>query len=197
MADSASSIIAIADLKVELDIGASETGHDQMITEMLNQAVALCERILGYKIIDAPVKIKTHRPLSKDDVMSIFTLEKLKSITQVQYWTSSAALRDEPDGTIAGADLGRLTSNEPFFSGACSEARATHWVYPPITGWPNVLLNSAFEITALAGIDLTGANMGIKRAIILTVRHFYDGYAEVRPNSAIYQFLKPYILYRP
>ena len=113
-------------------------------------------------------------PVSGDNPLC-FEASGLKSVSEVRYWAPGGALRDEADGVISGADLGRV-----------DVGRRTHALYGPVDGWPSALSGSLFVVEYVRGIqdaDLPAA----RQAVVAFVRFNYDGFREAKPRESFIQ----------
>ena len=81
--------------------------------------------------------------------------------------------------------------------GRHGKAGDAYVVYPPSTGWPEVLSNSKIEFVLQQGVDMTAASRAIAQAVILLVRQLYDGYREIRKTEAFYALLMDWRYYGP
>jgi len=148
---------------------------DARVTMARDAAVRYCEGFYGFPIITRTGEYEVNRPRRAEDPAWIPAAPI--SITEaVKYWTTSGKRREEPNGTIAAADLGRVKQ---------SGYKMTK-VWPPANGWPEMLrvleqgrrAYSPMEFTVTEGYD-SAADIpdieGIREAMILQARINYDG----------------------
>ena len=159
-------VLAGSSMRVEFVAGA----QDQLLQAQIDASISFISHEQPAPLIDHPETILVE-PVAGDDLLA-FAAVGVKSISGIKYWTSSGALRDAPDGTIAGADLGRFVPDRRFVS-----------VYGPVGGWPEVLSDSRFEVTFVRGIE-DALIPAFRAAVASQVRHHYDGFREIRPTES-------------
>lgn len=170
--------LPLDDMKRELRIETSDTSQDDLITGNIEQAVSFVERRTSRVIVNQSKVLTLAPPYSSAGALVIPERDVL-SVGTVQYWTTAGALRDNPDGTITG--LGRLHSRPLEYA----------YVFPPTTGWPDVLADSCYEVTVNLGLDDPPKSM--KSAAILVVRQLYEGFIEIRPTASFEALLAPWV----
>ena len=114
----------------------------------------------------------------------VFAAPALKSLENLEYWTPAGSEIDAPNGRIDGADLGRLSFGQYDWQ--------THALYPTTSGWPETLPATLFQLTAKRGLDITPETAALRSAVILLVRSLYDGFREMKRNSAFFQIVRPF-----
>lgn len=170
MAETTDDILTLDQIKAELRIPPGVTSQDALLQSQIDAAIAFISQEQPAPLIDETVTIQVH-PVTGNCPL-LFAAVGLKSITGINYWTPAASLRDAPDGTIAGADLGRVVAD-----------RRRPSVYPPASGWPVALDGSRFEVVFVRGIE--DALIPAYRGTCITFcRHVYDGFREVRPTES-------------
>ena len=170
MATSTDDILTVAQLKQELRIPESTTSQDDLLERQISGGIAFISQEQPAPLIDQTETILVE-PVAGDSPL-VFAAVGVKSITEIKYWTPSVTLRDAPDVTIAGADLGRAVLDRRCAS-----------VYGPVDGWPEVLSGSRAEVTFVRGI--ADALIPAFRGTVVTYcRHVYDGFREVRPTES-------------
>ena len=178
MATTALDIVSLATMRSELRI--PDDSHDDLLLSQINSAVSFVSLHLRVPLLDRAEEFRCSQP-SHSATPIILPTNAVRSVGSVKYWTADGSLREAPDGTIAVGTLGRLVDYMGFV------------IYPPADGWPVVLDNSPIEIVVTRGMTTPAA---LRSAVILCVRQFYDGYREIRPNSAIYALIRPFRSYK-
>ena len=159
-------VLAGSSMRVEFVNGA----QDQLLQAQISSAISFISHEQPAPLIDQTETILVE-PVAGDDQL-VFAAVGVKSISGIKYWTSSGSLRESPDGTIAGADLGRFVPDRRFAG-----------VYGPSGGWPEVLRDSRFEVTFVRGIE-DALIPAFRAAVAAQVRHHYDGFREIRPTES-------------
>ena len=197
MATTALEVVPLLAMRRELRIeGDTNTNDDARLIGQIGAAVSDVSLDASAPLVEQPETIAAAVPYCDRPVA--FTATVVRAVTQVRYWTSSGSLRDEPDGVIAGSDLGRLQSDWP--------ATRRNWLYPPEAGWVPVLAGSTLWLDVTRGVpfpewvDWPGAPPeaetaqaayaaaaaayaaavssplhGLRQAVILRVREHYNG----------------------
>ena len=143
MAASTDDILTLAQLKAELRIPLETTSQDDLLRSQIASGISLLSHDLPAPLLDESKTVSVAPGTGQNPVA--FAASGLREITEIKYWTPAVTLRDAPDGTIAGSDLGRVHRGD----------RRSASVYPPAIGWPNVLRNSYFEIVYISGLGGT------------------------------------------
>ena len=200
MATTALKVVPLLAMRRELRIeGAINPDDDARLIGQIGAAVSDVSLDASAPLVEQDETIEAAVP-SRDRPVA-FTATVVRAVTQVRYWTPGGSLRDEPDGVIAGSDLGRLQSDWPV--------TRRNWLYPPEAGWVPVLAGSRLwlDVTRgvpfLAWVDWPGAPPaaeaaetdlnayaaayaayaaavssplhGLRQAVILRVREHYNG----------------------
>ncbi len=191
MAATALDIVSLDAIKTELRLGGDTEDertayedHDDLLTAQIEAAVSFVSRHITASLIDRTKTVWCPPAL---DTNPLYLQQRyVKTLDSVAYWTPAGALREDPDGVIEIAGLGRheYGTNDNLYT-----------IYPPTDGWPDALENSLYKIQLTRGLDLTDASPALKQAIILCVRQFYDGYREIRPTEAFYALIAPWRRY--
>ena len=183
------------ELRIERDINPDD---DARLIGQIGAAVSDVSLDASAPLVEQAETIEAAVPYRDRPVP--FTATVVRAVTQVRYWTSGGSLRDEPDGVIAGSDLGRLQSDWP--------ATRRNWLYPPEAGWVPVLAGSRLWLAVTRGVpfpawvdwpgappaDATQTDQdtyadaydayaaavssplhGLRQAVILRVREHYNG----------------------
>ena len=159
-------VLAGSSMRVEFVAGA----QDSLLQAQIDAAISFISHEQPAPLIDQTETILVE-PVAGDDQL-VFAAVGAKSITEIKYWTKLGALRSAPDGTIAGADLGRVVPDRRCAS-----------VYGPVGGWPQVLGDSRFEVVFVRGIA-DALIPAFRAAVASQVRHHYDGFREIRPTES-------------
>ena len=183
MADTATEVVTLDEIKAELRIDAAVSDHDALLTGHIEAAVSFVARHVDAPLVDVAETIYAPRPSGASLPVS-FRVLAVKSVESVKYWTPASALRDDPDGAVAKGDLGRLVS----------EGRH-NLLYPPADGWPEALQGSLLAVQVKRGLAIDATTKALKQAVVLCVRQFYDGYREIRPTEAFYALIAPWRRY--
>ena len=200
MATTALEVVPLLAMRRELRIeGETNPDDDARLIGQIGAAVSDVSLDASAPLVEQPETIAAAVPYCDRPVA--FTATVVRAVTQVRYWTSGGSLRDEPDGVIAGSDLGRLQSDWP--------ATRRNWLYPPEAGWVPVLAGSRLWLDVTRGVpflewvDWPGAPPaaeaaetaqtayvaaaaayaaavssplhGLRQAVILRVREHYNG----------------------
>ena len=172
--------LPLAEMKRNLRIEPGDTSQDDLIEGNIEEAISFIERRASRVIVNQS-KVLNLIPPASSMTLLLLPGRDILSVGEVKYWTTSGALRDDPNGTVTG--LGR------FFNSVNTSQNS--YVYPPTAGWPEVLSDSCLQVTVNLGLDDPPA--GIKSAAILVARQLYDGYAEIRPTAAFEALLAPWV----
>ena len=176
MATDALDVLSLELLKYELRLPQSEVEHDALLTAQTSAAVAFVSKYLPAPLLDRAEGFRCFRP--GDPVAPIvLPTDNVRAVTSASYWTANGSLLDAPDGVVAVGTLGRTLDSGGFV------------IYPPVTGWPEVLDNSKMVIVVKRGMDTPPA---LRSAVMLCVRQLYDGYREIRPREAFWAMLEPW-----
>ena len=169
MATSADEILTVEQVKAELRIPPGTTSQDQLLQSQIESGIAHISHGLPAPLIDETLTVDVE-PVRGDSPLA-FAAPGLREVTAVKYWSPNGALRLDPDGVIAGADLGRFDAGRPA------------QVYGPASGWPEVLSGSAMRVVYVRGV--AAAKVPAYRAAIVSfVRHSYDGFREVKERES-------------
>ena len=200
MATTALEVVPLLAMRRELRIeGAINHDDDARLIGQIGAAVSDVSLDASAPLVEQDETIEAAVPYHDHPVA--FTATVVRAVTKVRYWTPGAALRDEPDGTIADTVLGRLWSDWP--------ATRRNRLYPPVGGWVPVLAGSRLWLDVTRGVpfpawvDWPGAPPaadavetaqsayaaayaayaaavssplhGLRQAVILRVREHYNG----------------------
>lgn len=157
--------------------------QDELLRTQIESAVSFIQHSLRAPMLDV---VDTYHltPATGTTAPLVFAAPALKRIENLEYWTPSGSEIDAPDGRIDGADLGRLAFGQYDWQ--------THALYPNSTGWPETLPGTLFELTVTRGIDITPETAALRTAVVLLCRSLYDGYREMKRNSAFFQIVRPF-----
>ena len=176
MSETALEVLSVAEAIVELQVDADDAPRIARVTSLIPEAVAMVAEGSGIPFVDTSKVIHVGRLLDPTDALELRTTF-IKSITQIKFWELTQNLRDDPAGTIAGADLGYAYRD--FYA---------YRVRPPADGWPEMLLDSVMRIELVRGIE-GDLDPGVKTAAILVLRHLYRGSSNPQEASAIEYYL--------
>ena len=182
---SAEELAPIGALKTELGIPGSDRGFDAALAGYRGAALQWIES----KTRRSPIRgeLVAQRFLPSGHVPMVecpaYDLD-LTAATPITYWTAERPTREDPDGTITLADLGRRFR---------SDAALSLFVYPPAAGWPKFMGNARVaEITFARAWDLTASEQAALRGIVILwargmftreERHFEAAQRLIRPLS--------------
>ena len=193
MAASQDDVLNLEEIKRQLRIGgdtpesrAAFTEENEMLTDLIGQAISHIEDAIGQPVIE-----KTQAyfiPRWGEDTAIAISLRYIESVSEIKYWTSDGALRSNPDGTIPVADIGR----NGYLLDHGGEYRKCYTIYPPADGWPEILTDSALQVSFVRGIDVAGEGKSLVAATVLIVRQLYDGFQEIRPTAAYLRLVAPF-----
>ena len=169
--------------RVKTDLRIETAGHDDLLKGQIAEAVSFVSRMIGMPLVETVETIYAERPVDPVAVLT-FPARVVQEVTKVQFWTPAGALREEPDGLIDGADLGRRVSIDRWTA-----------VHPPAAGWPDVLSGSLLAVEVKRQLILDAKTDALKRAVILGVRQSYDGHHEIKPTAAVYALIAPFRRY--
>ena len=179
--DNVLDILTVAAMKRELRIDAAEDKHDALIASQIAGAASWVSQHLGQPVVEQTDSFDVAPPAAADDPLVVPVWSGAELVT-VRYWSTSGALRLDPDGELLPADLGRV-----------AELLRRTAIWPPAAGWPAVLPRSAFEVTVRRGLDLEAHRwLGVRQSIILLCRQLYGAYPMMRADNATYALLRPY-----
>lgn len=167
MASGSTDFVTVAELKFELSINQAVVSHDVHLGKLLDEAVTHVADATGLPLIDRTNSLFLPRPDNGDPLYFTIVGGHVKSVSEIRYWTTGAALRSAPDGTIAGADLGRLQS-----------WRSEYNVWPPAAGWPEVITKSHFVVDLARGVVINSDTRHIRRPIVIYVRETFNGFRD-------------------
>ena len=182
MAESALEFLTLAEAKSQLDLDddPDSTAYDARVTRAVKSAVSYVAHRTGRPLIersltvDAP-RIGTALPL-------MVPLLDIKTISAVKYWSVDQELREEAAGSIEPGTLGRRKET----------LRATA-VWAPEGGWPEILRDSTFEVTATIGFDIDEHSEDLKDAVILMMRHYFEKPDLIESDFAVMALIGPWI----
>ena len=186
MPTSATDFVSLTVAKESLRIDGTYLDGD--LENNLEAGVQAVERDTGYIILDRTKKLNVERPLDSDCPAMVNAMA-VKSVTSIAYWTPTQKLRENPSGVvmIAPSDPPVDTDNPIGRTEQVTEQLFEIW--PPATGWPEILTQSHLVITISQGWDddFTGLpNINIlKRAVIIWAGRGLDGIA-VDPGERAY-----------
>ena len=130
----ADAVISLADLKTELGITAGDAGFDSAVTGYRLAALRWVRlRTRRSPVVSDPYQLLRFLPCADAPLVEApaYDLE-LSGATPIRYWTPDRKPRQEPDGTVEAADLGRTWR---------SEAATALFIHPPAGGWPESMGN--------------------------------------------------------
>ena len=164
MATTALEVVPLLAMRRELRIeGDTNPDDDARLIGQIGAAVSDVSLDASAPLVEQPETIEAAVPYRDRPVA--FTATVVRVVRQVRYWTPGAALRDEPDGTIADTVLGRLWSDWP--------ASRHNRLYPPAAGWPAVLAGSRLWLDVTRGVpflewvDWPGFVQGLRDAAMV------------------------------
>lgn len=180
MAGAATDVLSLAALKRELRIDPAETCEDEILSAQLQDAVSWVGSWLWAPLVDRTVVEWCIRP---SDAAAPVLIERhsVKSAS-IRYWSSAGDLREEPDGAIAAAALGRIAW----------DPQGVTEIWPPADGWPTVLHASELEVSVVHGLDITPETMGLRQAVIVYARARYDGHVDDHVHDACFTLMAPW-----
>ena len=192
-ATTALEVVSLEEIKDELRLGSDES-QDAMITAQVEAAVSWLEKYIGRSIVQATVGTRSmvkFFPLTNDRPIS-FIAKDFISLTSSEYWPLTAHITDEPIA-IDADDLGPIRRSNWMWHNSSGPVRLwNQFLKDTSTIWPGeILQDTDIVITYLSGIDLDVAQ-ALKQSVIVLVRQFYDGYAELRPNHAVMSLARPF-----
>ena len=177
MAVNAIGVLGLTRAKTELRIEPSITDHDLLLTNQISSAVTFVEKELGLPLIRRSESWPVE-PASPD-APAVLQAEYVTEILQVRFWSPGPSLRDQADGTIPVAALGRTVQLGPYWK-----------VWPPVGGWPERNRDSALYIDVVREVAPTPG--GIVAACMFVLRGVYNGVSDFRPTAAHRAMMAPY-----
>lgn len=165
MAVSATDIISVEDLKVELRIPVDVNDHNDMLSAHISAAVAQVSATTGLPIIRRSETVEVDRPADPGEPVTI-PLRHVQSVTSVNYWLpNGSGPRQAPGGSIRANTLGRLV-----------KGRYASDLWPPASGWPSGFPDTPLSITVnVEFVPKTTQVRALRQAAILAARSYYDG----------------------
>ena len=180
MAGAPTDILSLDVLKRELRLDPSDTSEDEVLTAQLQDAVSWVGSWLWAPLVDRTVLEWCNRP--SDAASPIAVPRRHVKSASIRYWSAAGDLREQPDGAIAAAALGRLAW----------DPQGETDIWPPAGGWPAVLRGSELEVSVVQGLDITPETMGLRQAVVLYARARYDGYVDDRVHDACFTLMSPW-----
>ena len=178
MAD-ALNVLSVARMRRELQIGDTDTDHDVRIEATIRDAAGYVARQTGVPVVDTREVVEATPPADRDAPLMLEARD-VSAIVSVTYWAPGAALNLVRSSQVDTGTLGRLDENG-----------ASTALWPPATGWPVVVEGTSFQITLTRSVDTVPD--GLVGALIMVVRHVYEGRLELTRYSSVNEFLRPYV----
>ena len=196
MAENATDILSLDAAKFALRV-EDGTGIDDEITRCIQAAADYCARVAAKPLVDRTATFLAPRPATASIPIRLPSIY-VKSITEIQYWETTQGLREEPAGTVMP-----VPSNPPAETDDPVGRRQVvdrHYtaVWPPASGWPEVLsengVESGFLFTYVEGIanPLPGL-AGISKAMTLMTGVYFEGAVEEEYEAAVRTLLQPFV----
>ena len=176
----AADILTIDEARLQLRVDDTSAAVTDIIEKAMDDAIAHVSVQIGASLIDQQRTIIASVPLKLSDPIHMAQPDIL-IIDRLQAWTTSAKIRMPPDLSWGSEtddldldELGRLSGQK---------------LYPPLAGWPDFLSGSHLLVTVTFGFTPPGyvrpsgadpgqaANWslsGVRRAVILSMRDFYE-----------------------
>ena len=134
MVADAETLLPLDDLKRFLFIETDRDDLDGSLQLARSAAIAHVERDLDTTLIAEEVVVPAPRP--RDGVPIYFPWPDVSAVSEITYYRASqASTAEEPAGRIQQAELGR-------FENLCG----LPILYPPASGWPEVIEGSALRV---------------------------------------------------
>ena len=179
MAATTEAVLSVAELRRELRIGIEDTNPETaaLVEAQRDSAVSAVSEYLAAPLVDTTETLRPSRP---DDATAPLVLYAPGSaLVSLRYWSTSGALRLDPDGEIPLQDLGRT-----------QRAGFRFLIWPPADGWPEVLAGSQLELEVRRGID--PIPKALRQACVLAARAYYDGDRTVTSRAAMFALIGPW-----
>lgn len=183
MVTEATTILPLATAKEHLRIEPDRTDLDAAIAMATKSAVSYVQEMTGVPLLDVTEKYLLE-PTARDsryysryryganNLMPLLIPSKfVREITEVLYWQPSQEQSEDPGGTVAIADLGRIWRGT---------AVTEQW--PPSGGWPSRLYRTAFQVTATLGHDLDVKTEELRQDVAVLMRFFFEAPDEDPPS---------------
>ena len=180
MAQTALDILSLTRAKTELRIEDGIVEHNVLLEDQISAAVSWVAAYLSAPLIQTREAWPARIPYADAERPVYVSASHIQRVFRARYWTPDAPVRDDPDGTILMAALGRTV-----------QLSKTLWeVWPPADGWPE--RERGTDLYADVVRELHPLPGGIVAACVAVVRSIYDGVADIRPTSALRALLDPY-----
>ena len=183
------------------------TAGDDDLDASIAAAVDYCERLAAKPLLDRTETMQVRRPSLSNSPLLLPSIY-VKSVTAIRYWETDQELRDEPAGTVmTGRSDPPDDADDPIGRLEAPVDRHYTAVWPPATGWPEVLTDSWFLVTYVEGwpdaagdpdadgydvaADIPGI-AGIRKAVTLMAGVYYDGITEDTHRRAVADLLQPF-----
>ena len=145
MATTALEVVPLLAMRRELRIeGETNPDDDARLIGQIGAAVSDVSLDASAPLVEQQETIRCAGAVG--DAPVCFDATVVREVRQVRYWTPGSAQRTDPDGTIAGVDLGRLQSDWP--------TTRHNRLYPPAAGWPARLAGSRLWLDVTRGVPL-------------------------------------------
>ena len=196
MAENATDILSVAAAKFALRI-EDAPGIDEEIARHIGAAVDFCAEIAAKPLVDRTETFLAPRPASASGTVRLPSIY-VKSITTVQYWETTQKLREDPTGEVmVAASDPPDDADDPIGRREVVERHYTA-VWPPASGWPEVLsengVESGFLFTYVEGIkDPLPGLLGISEAVALMTNVYHEGASEKEYTDAVRTLLQPFV----
>ena len=171
MAAAATDILSLSQIKSELRISSTVTDQDTLLTGQIEAAASWAALRADRPWVDET----TAFPAQTDDPITLYVRD-VRSVTGVDYWLPAQRRSAAPAGEVT--EFGGLE---------ISPGRSVALLWP-VDEWPDHLPSSPAVVAITRGVETVPDR--VRQAMILMVRHAYNGYGEMKPGHAAFRLLE-------
>lgn len=170
-------------LKDSLRIPRTELDEDFTLNVQVAAAISFVERLTDRVFVNQTWSALAPIP-SSQECFSARISSLITTSLNLIYWTPTDAVQDAATGSI------------DVSSTRVEYAQSVLVLFPPTTGWPQANPSYPYlRLSGTRGTDEAALEAGLKHAIILAAKEFYDGFRNITEQNAIYALAKPYAFY--
>ena len=186
MAESATDILSIEDAKTQLRIGGDSV--DALVMAAVTNAVAYVSNRTGIPLVDRDDTVYCPLPASKQSCITIPRVD-CKQIRHLHYYEPDQDLNAEPNASLQGWDPTGANYTTFHFG---EPGLITTPLYRTGQDWPDFRTGSRIQIVVRRGFTLGADDEGLKAAVILMMRHFYEAPERFESDFAVNALLDSY-----